>query len=349
MRVHVVDPSAYTPPYDHALCSALAARGRRRELFTSRFAYGAVPEPRGYERRESFYRVAARVGRPGLRRAIKLAEHVPDMLRLPARGPLGGARPLPVAGAAAARRPAAAPRAAAGADRPRHPPARAPARAARRPAAPVPALRRGRRALPARRRGGSSRSWGSTPARVHVIPHGVFEHLADAPAAEPRRARSRRAAVDAGTAGAAECAAPVVLCFGLMRPYKGIDLLLDAWRRASTVRSCGSWGCRGWTPPRCAPARPRACASSRASSATTSCRPCSRAPSSSCSPTARSTSGVLFTALAFGRPLLLSDVGALPGELAATGAARAVPRRRPRGAARVAAGAARRRGRSASG
>jgi glycosyltransferase involved in cell wall biosynthesis len=35
-------------------------------------------------------------------------------------------------------------------------------------------------------------------------------------------------------------------------------------------------------------------------------------------------SGVLFTALAFGKPLLLSDVGGFP-ELASTGAARVVP------------------------
>jgi glycosyltransferase involved in cell wall biosynthesis len=35
-------------------------------------------------------------------------------------------------------------------------------------------------------------------------------------------------------------------------------------------------------------------------------------------------SGVLFTALAFGKPLLLSDVGGFP-EVAATGAARTVP------------------------
>jgi glycosyltransferase involved in cell wall biosynthesis len=35
-------------------------------------------------------------------------------------------------------------------------------------------------------------------------------------------------------------------------------------------------------------------------------------------------SGVLFTALAFGKPLLLSDVGGFP-EIAATGAARIVP------------------------
>ena len=43
-------------------------------------------------------------------------------------------------------------------------------------------------------------------------------------------------------------------------------------------------------------------------------------------------SGVLFTALAFGKPLLLSDVGGFP-EVAATGAARTFPAGDVRGAA----------------
>src|SRR5205807_704235 len=53
------------------------------------------------------------------------------------------------------------------------------------------------------------------PALVHVIPHGVFEHLAPAGrlADEPIAQTDKQ----------------VVLCFGLMRPYKGIDLLLEAW------------------------------------------------------------------------------------------------------------------------
>ena len=45
-------------------------------------------------------------------------------------------------------------------------------------------------------------------------------------------------------------------------------------------------------------------------------------------------SGVLFTALAFGKPLLVSDVGGFP-ELAATGRRAHVPGRRRRGAARA--------------
>ncbi len=84
VRVHVVDPSAYTSPYDHALCRALAAAGAEVELFTSRFAYGAVPPPEGYERHELFYRLAHRGATTGKRsrssQALKLLEHVPDML-----------------------------------------------------------------------------------------------------------------------------------------------------------------------------------------------------------------------------------------------------------------------------
>src|SRR5581483_5290760 len=80
MRVHVVDPSAFTPPYDHALCAALARAGASVELVTSRFAYGEVPAPDGYVRREFFYRRVP--GRPGsaLRRVAKAAVHVPEML-----------------------------------------------------------------------------------------------------------------------------------------------------------------------------------------------------------------------------------------------------------------------------
>ena len=55
------------------------------ELYTSRFAYGPVAPPDGYRRVELFYR-AARVAPESpaakrARRALKLAEHVPDMLR----------------------------------------------------------------------------------------------------------------------------------------------------------------------------------------------------------------------------------------------------------------------------
>src|ERR671915_1865685 len=82
MRVQLIDPSADVLPYDHALAAALARRGTRVELVTSRFVHGPAPAPDGYEVNESFYRLATRVGsrRPPLRRALKAAEHVPDTL-----------------------------------------------------------------------------------------------------------------------------------------------------------------------------------------------------------------------------------------------------------------------------
>ena len=48
MRVHVVDPPAYTPPYDHALAGAVARAGAEVELITCRFPYGPVPKEEGY-------------------------------------------------------------------------------------------------------------------------------------------------------------------------------------------------------------------------------------------------------------------------------------------------------------
>ena len=81
MRVQVVDPSAFTPPYDHALSAALARAGADVELITSRFAYGSVAAPDGYALREHFYRHARGAAGSRMRSLTKLAEHVPDMLR----------------------------------------------------------------------------------------------------------------------------------------------------------------------------------------------------------------------------------------------------------------------------
>ena len=54
MRVAVVDPQAFTPPYDDELCRALAAAGAEVELLTSRFTHGEAPPALGYARRELF-------------------------------------------------------------------------------------------------------------------------------------------------------------------------------------------------------------------------------------------------------------------------------------------------------
>jgi glycosyltransferase involved in cell wall biosynthesis len=209
MRVAVVDPPAYTPPYDHSLCAALARRGVDVELFTSRFRYGSVPPEEGYRRIERFYRWA-----PGSA-ALKAAQHPVDMLRLAAALRGEGRTPvhfqwLPVKAldAGLVRR----------FQRPR--------------------VFTAHEALPRRARGlvsaidavvvhtrsGRSRLvdvLGAAPERVHVIPHGAFDYLARQPVESPMDPRvgdleGRR----------------VVLFFGLLRPYKGIEVLIEAFAAA---------------------------------------------------------------------------------------------------------------------
>ena len=86
---------AWTPPYDHALCAALARGGADVELVTTYFPFAPVPRGAGYRVSERFYRRSARLYRlrgeyrstpPGgaverVRRVVKSAEHVPDLLR----------------------------------------------------------------------------------------------------------------------------------------------------------------------------------------------------------------------------------------------------------------------------
>ncbi len=356
VRVHVVDPSAYTPPYDHALCGALGAAGVDVELVTSRFAYGDTPAPVGYARRELFYRHA--LGAPGgrLRTASKLAEHVPDMLRyrrhareadvvhfqwlavqhldghlLPARRTRDGRRrPLVLTAHDVL---------------PREP----------RPGQLAVQRRLYDRfdAIVVHSEHGRSRlvnELGVDGDRVHVIPHGVFTHLArgrsggatEAQGVEvvsaktmDSRARARRKADSArareGWVGSSfESNNPVVLMFGLMRPYKGIDVLLEAWRGVGgqgQIEDAELW----------IAGLPKMDISALRTGAPANVRFAPRFIGDEELPgwferadlvvlpyRQADQSGVLFTALAFGKPLLLSDVGGFP-EIAGTGAARIVP------------------------
>ena len=112
---------------------------------------------------------------------------------------------------------------------------------------------------------------GVEPTRVHVIPHGVLR----APGRQRAGARGARgaAAAELGREG------PVVLMFGLLRPYKGIDVLLEAWRwppAPAIDRGAELWIAgmpRMDISRRCAPLRRRACASLPRFVTTTRCSP----------------------------------------------------------------------------
>jgi glycosyltransferase involved in cell wall biosynthesis len=318
MHVHIVDPSAYTPPYDHALCSALAAEGADVGLYTSHFAYGPVARAEGYVRYESFYRAAARVPDARARRVLKLAEHVPDMLRYRRTAHAADVvhfqwltvqhldgRLLPLKrNAPGARRPLVL---TAHDVLPREP--RVGQRAAQR------RLYEHFDAIVVHSADGAQRltaELGIAPSRVHTVPHGAFTHLA---AATPE---------SSGSELPFHTDKPVVLCFGLMRPYKGIDLLLKAWRDIDDAEL--------WVV-----GMPRMDISQLQATAPPSVRFVPRFVGDHELPAyfrranlvvlpyrEIDQSGVLFTALAFGKPLLLSDVGGFP-EVAATGAARTFP------------------------
>ena len=306
MRVHIVDPSAYTPPYDDALCGALAAAGADVELHTSRFAYGPVPAPDGYRRHLDFYRAASHVPAPAARRAVKLASHVPDMLRYrrtASRADLVHFQWLTVQHLDGHLLPRGRPLVITAHDvLPREP--RPGQRAAQRRLydrfdAVVAHSEHGRARL--------TGELGLDPGRVHVIPHGALDALTGlAPAAPPDGER------------------PLVLFAGLLRPYKGIDLLLRAWEGIegadllvagmprmdiADLEARVPAGAR--LQARYLPDAELASLMRRASLVVLPYREIEQ-------------SGVLFTALAFGRPLLLSDVGGFP-EIAAQGAARTFP------------------------
>jgi glycosyltransferase involved in cell wall biosynthesis len=219
MRVELVDPSGDVTPYDHALAAALAGAGAEVELVTSRFLYGPIPAERDYEVTEAFYRRATRLGLDARRwrRAAKLIEHPPDMLRL--RGRLRGAdvvhyQWLPLEPLDAFLLPPARPRVMTLHNVLRRGEGRRAAAVTRRLAERMDAVvvhtRSAARAL--------SERMGVDAERVRVIPHGAFSYLLHQPEEVPLPPQL------------AEVEGPVVLCFGTIRPYKGVDVLLRAFR-----------------------------------------------------------------------------------------------------------------------
>jgi glycosyltransferase involved in cell wall biosynthesis len=206
VEVVIADPPAYTPAYDHELAAALARAGADVELVTSRFRFGDAPRPDGYRRSEPFYPVSSRLFRRSLLRIpLKAVEHVPATAALLRRRP----DVLHVQWLAA-------PELDARLFRPR-----------------VPAVFTAHDLLP-RRTQAKRELWGRLLARfsrvvVHsehgraalaelgvdarVIPHPVF------PSDPPRRDDGR-----------------TLLCFGLIRPYKGLDDAIAATARVDGAR-----------------------------------------------------------------------------------------------------------------
>jgi glycosyltransferase involved in cell wall biosynthesis len=311
MRVQIVDPPAYTPPYDHALCVALAGRGADVALVTSRFAYAEAPQADGYLVREHFYRRAVGAAGSRTRRVGKLASHVPDMLRyrrIAAAADVVHFQWLSVQWVDAHLLP--------------RPPVVLTAHDLL-PREPRPGQAKGQRRLydavdavvvhSDYGRGQLVDRLGLDAQKVHVIHHGAFEHLVKQPGSPlPEEL--------------AETELPVVLFFGLLRPYKGIEVLLDAWRGITNAEL--------WIV-----GRPRMPLEPLRASAPPNVRFVPRFVSDRelpayfrradivALPYTRTErfdfSGVLATALAFGKPAVVSDIGGFP-ELASTGAARLV-------------------------
>lgn len=84
MRVVLADPPAYTPPYDHALSTALARAGADVRLLTSPFRFGTAPEPDGYLLDRSLYQLSSRLSHRRLRLAVKALEHSVVLAKLAA-------------------------------------------------------------------------------------------------------------------------------------------------------------------------------------------------------------------------------------------------------------------------
>jgi glycosyltransferase involved in cell wall biosynthesis len=322
LRVQLVDPSAFTPPYDRALAAALARAGAEVELVTSRFLYGPVPPAEGYRVEERFYRRSAGRGLevPG-RRGFKAAEHLGDMLRFrrgSRRRVASGARPdvvhyqwLTFPSLDVHLLPPARPRLITAHYILPPSPSRRQVAAARRVFAPMDAVVAHSEHSAARLRD----EVGLDPARVRVVPHGAFDYLTRLPEEQPLPAELE------GAEG------PVILCFGLLRPYKGTELLLEAFRRVG--------GAELWIVgnPRMDVAPLRELAAAAPGRVRFVTRFVDEAEMPAIFRRAdlvvlpyldAEHSGVLYTGLAFGKPLVLSAVGGFP-EVAATGAARLVP------------------------
>jgi glycosyltransferase involved in cell wall biosynthesis len=218
VRVAVVDPQAYTLPYDDELCRALAEAGAEVELLTAHFTHGAPPVAEGYSRKEIFgpplSGMLARRPTTPMRVPLKLGGHAVGLGRLVRRARSWRPdivhwqwAPLPALDLRALR---AAGHSSGATVFTAHDvlPRRS------RDAAPLWAELYGScdRVIV---HGAASRDrllvevGGIAPDRIAIIPHGILH-------------------ANAGEALPAEQPEPRILFFGLIRPDKGLDVLIEA-------------------------------------------------------------------------------------------------------------------------
>jgi D-inositol-3-phosphate glycosyltransferase len=95
VKITVVDPGNFTPLYDANLCHCLATRGHTVKLATSEFLFEPVPPLQGYQVENAFFRHVARMrplkGRRLARQALKAAVYPIEI----ARWSSNASRPLP--------------------------------------------------------------------------------------------------------------------------------------------------------------------------------------------------------------------------------------------------------------
>ena len=315
MRVQLVDPSAFTPPYDRALAAALARAGAEVELVTTKFLYGEVPAADGFSVDERFYqRSAARGLSSSARLPFKGAEHLRDMLafrRAPGDADVVHYQWLTLPGL----------------DRRLLPPTRPRVMTAHYilPPGASPRAARGARnvfgamdAVIAHSEHGAARlrdEVGLPAERVRVIPHGAFDYLTRLPEEKPLPEELQ------GAEG------PVVLSFGLLRPYKGLENLLEAFGEVGEAELWIVGNPRMSVEPLHELA---ALTGAKVRFVTRFVEEAEipaifrRADVIALPYLDAEHSGVLYTGLAFGKPLVVSAVGGFP-EVAETGAARLVP------------------------
>jgi glycosyltransferase involved in cell wall biosynthesis len=162
--------------------------------------------------------------------------------------------------------------------------------------------------------------FGADPARVRVIPHGAFDYLTRQETEAPLPAEL--AAVEN----------PVILWFGVLRPYKGVDVLMEAF---SGVEGAELWIVgRPWMPV--GPLKQAALATGGTVRFVDRFVTDSEIPAYFrradvvVLPYRRiDQSGVLYTALAFGKAMVLSDVGGFSEIGREYGAAELVPAEDP--------------------